>query len=84
MDFQVAAVDERIWPHTCHQLILADKLTRAFDQRDQQIEGAAAETKRFVGFQQEPLRRKETEVAERYGMPGGGAILVRRGRLGTV
>jgi hypothetical protein len=46
LELEVALIDKGVGPDTRHELFLADHLTGALDQRDQNFEGAAAEDER--------------------------------------
>lgn len=58
MDLEIAFLDKSVGPKPGHQLALADQLAGALNQREQDVQRAAAETKGFAGLQQEPLSRK--------------------------
>jgi len=50
---EIALVDDGVGPGARNQLVLADELTRAVDQGDQDVERATADTKRLVGLKQQ-------------------------------
>jgi len=52
-------------PDASYQFFLADHLASALDQKDENVEGAAAEPQRPVALKQKPLLRKEQERAKR-------------------
>src|SRR5437868_4520902 len=58
MNPQRALVDNCIGPGASYEFFLADRLAGAFDQRDQDIQRAAAETQRLPVVEQHPLRDK--------------------------
>src|SRR6266436_7545314 len=59
LDLQVRVVDEGTRPGSGFKVILADYLTRAFEQRGQDVKGTAAEAHRLVAFKQQPLCREK-------------------------
>jgi hypothetical protein len=59
LDLQIRFFDERRWPGSGNQFLLADHLARTFDQSGQDIEGAAAQSHWLVAVQQEPPRCDE-------------------------
>ena len=65
MDPEVALLDVGVGPDAGNQLVLRHQLAGPLDQHDQDIERAAAEPDRSVGFQQQLLGRKQTEKPER-------------------
>jgi hypothetical protein len=68
LDLQVRVFDEGFRPGSGFKLVLADYLTRAFDQRGKDVKGAAAEAHRLVAFKQQPLCREKPEWAEGDGL----------------
>jgi hypothetical protein len=64
MDLEIALFDESVGPGTGNELALADKFARAFDQSSQDVERAAAKTKRLVAFEQKMLSREQAKGAE--------------------
>src|ERR1043166_3300799 len=64
MDREVGRLHENIGPNASHQVLLADQLTWAFKQSDQNFERTASEGHGLVAFPQEKLRRKQTERSE--------------------
>jgi hypothetical protein len=65
LNLQIRFLDERLRPRSGYQFALADHLAGAFDQRSQDLEGAAAEPHGPIALKQEPLRRKQPERAKR-------------------
>jgi len=64
MDPQRSLIDDSIWPGTGDQLILADDLAGALDQRDEDVESPAAEAERFSVLKQHTLSRNQVERSE--------------------
>jgi hypothetical protein len=77
LNLQIRFLDERLRPGSSDQLLLADHLARAFDQRGENVKGAAAETHRFIPLEQEPLPCKKPERAKRDCISVHGAGLSR-------
>ena len=82
LDLEIAVLDEGVRPDPRHELALADQLAGALDQRDQDLQGAAAQTHRPAGLQQQPSRREQMKRAERDRAPGLGSRPV--GRRGSI
>ena len=61
MELEIAFDHEGMGPNLCDQLRLADQLAGTFDEGDQEIESATAETHGRVPFQQQPLCREQPE-----------------------
>src|SRR6516164_6228696 len=73
VDRQVGRLDNDIWPNPSHQVLLADQLTAAFKQRNQDLESPTPERYGRVALPQEKLRRKQAKWSERYfGRSGAG------------
>ena len=72
MDAEVALLDEGVGPDFPHQVVLADQLAARFDQRNQEVEGAAPEPHRLVAFDEQLPRRIEPERPEGQTVIGGG------------
>src|SRR6516225_9507012 len=73
VDRQVGRLDEDIGPNARHQLLLADQLTAAFNQSNQDLQSPTPERYGRVALPQEKLRRKQAERSERYfGRSGAG------------
>ncbi len=70
VESEVALVDDEVAPHPVDQLLLGDDAPRVIDQRDQEIQGAAAKPDRHAAAPQEPFLRGQLERAER-GLPPG-------------
>jgi len=73
LDLQVRFFHERCWPGAGNQVVLADHLARAFDQRGQDVERAAAESHPVAALEQKPLCRKKPKRAkgDRVSVHGG-------------
>src|SRR5262249_49421294 len=65
MDREVRRLDENIGPDPSHQILLADQLSTAFEQGDQDFQSATSERHRLVAFPQKELRREQAERSER-------------------
>jgi len=65
LNLQVRFFDECLRPGFGDQLLFADHLAGAFDQRGQNVKSAAAHPHRLVALEQEPLRCKEPVRAKR-------------------
>jgi hypothetical protein len=61
---EIGLLDERARPDAREEILLADNLVGALDQRDQDVERPAAEPKGRVALQQHALRRKKPERPE--------------------
>src|SRR5215469_11715645 len=73
MDREVGRLDKDIGPNPSHQVLLADQLSAAFQQSDQDFQSATSEMHRLVAFPQKELRRKQAERSERdFGRSGAG------------
>ncbi len=64
MDGEIGLDHGNAGPHARHEVLLGDQFAMTFDESDQNIEGAAAETNGFVRLQEETLRRQKAEGAE--------------------
>jgi hypothetical protein len=74
MDPESGLLDDRVRPSPRNQLLFRDRLARALDQRNQNIERAAAEAQRLPVLRKHPLRRDQTERSE------GEDFFIHRGR----
>src|SRR5215472_12804409 len=73
VDRQVGRLDKDVRPHASHQFLLAHELTSAFEQNDQDLQGATSDGQGLVTFQQEELRSKQAKRSERkFGWRGAG------------
>ena len=73
MDREVRRLDENIGPNASHQIPLADQLSAAFEQGDQDFQSATSERHRLVALTQKVLRRDQAERSERdFGRSGAG------------
>ena len=73
MDGEIGRLDEDIGPNASHQFLLADQLTGAFKQSNQDFQSATSERHRLVAFQQKKLRREQAKRSERnFGWRGAG------------
>src|SRR6516162_6902935 len=73
VDRQVGRLDEDVGPNARHQLLLADQLTAAFKQSNQDLQSATSEGHGLVALPQKKLRRKQAERPERnFGRSGAG------------
>src|SRR5258708_13540898 len=80
LHLEIAFLDEDVGPDPGHQLALADQVAGPLDQRHQNVERPAAETKRPVPLQEETLVWENVEGAERHRWRGqGDAPLTGRG-----
>ena len=61
---QVVLLDHRVGPHEFDQLALAHHASRAFGQRHQQVEGAAADARGLAADQQHSLQRPDLQARE--------------------
>jgi len=61
---KTALVDDDVRPGVRHQVALADDFARTFDQQDQDIERAAAQSKRNVSLIKKPFCSKQAKRAE--------------------
>ena len=57
-------LDDPAWPGSAQQLVLADHRPWRLNQRQQQVEGAAAEPCRLAVGEQLPAMRQDAEAAE--------------------
>src|SRR6266550_1679974 len=65
MNREVGGFNENIGPNASHQVLLADQLSVAFKQSDQDFQSAASERHGLVAFQQKELRSKQAKRSER-------------------
>ena len=63
---EIAVLDERIGPDATHQLLIAQQLTGAFNERYQDLAGAAAQVNGRVAIEKQLSRWKESEGPEGY------------------
>ena len=66
VDPEIAVLDERIGPDATHQLLIAQQLTSALNERCQDLAGAAAEVNGRVAIEKQLSRWKESEGPEGY------------------
>jgi hypothetical protein len=64
VNLEATLLDGRIGPDVRDQFVLADRLARTLDQRDQDGERTAAEPQRPVGLQQQALCRQQAGRTE--------------------
>src|SRR5215510_1465864 len=64
MDREVGRLDKDIGPNPSHQILLADQLTAAFEQSDQDLQRTASKRHGLVAFQKKELCRKQTKGSE--------------------
>ena len=80
MDPQRPVVDDRVGPGTGDQLLVGDRLAGAFDKREENVQGSAAEAQRLPVVEQHPLRGDQPERSEDEGfIIHGGTVLPARG-----
>ena len=65
MNREVGGLNENIGPNASHQILLADQLSVAFKQSNQDFQSATSERHGLVAFQQKELRSKQTKRSER-------------------
>src|SRR5215475_14498153 len=65
MDGEVGRLDKDIGPNPRHQVLLADQLTAALKQSNQDLQCATSKGHWLIAFQQKKLRRKQTKRSER-------------------
>src|SRR5437660_12276612 len=65
MNREVGGLNENVGPNASHQILLADQLSVAFKQRNQDFQSATSERHGLVAFQQEVLRSKQAKRSER-------------------
>jgi hypothetical protein len=73
VDFEIALLDDNVGPRASHELAFGDKLAGTLDQCGQDLQSTTAETNGSFTFEQELLRRKESERAERKSALGRGS-----------
>src|SRR5580704_17929483 len=61
MDFEIGFVDEDMGPGSRDQLRFAHRLARTFDEGDQEIESAIANTDGIVAFEQQSSCREQSK-----------------------
>jgi len=64
MDGKIGRLDKNIGPNASHQLLLADQLTRAFKQNNQDFQSTASQPHRLIAFQQKKLCREQAKRPE--------------------
>src|ERR1700688_336177 len=69
MNSQIGLFNEYLRPGSSNQLLLADYFTGALDQKDKNIEGAAAKPHLLVALKQKPLLCEEREWTKRDRAP---------------
>jgi hypothetical protein len=65
MNREVGGLNENIGPNASHQILLADQLSVAFKQSNQDFESATSERHGLVALQQKELRSKQAKRSER-------------------
>ena len=65
MNREVGGLNENIGPNSSHQVLLADQLSVAFKQSNQDFQSATSERHGLVAFQQKELRSKQAKRSER-------------------
>ena len=74
---QSALIDDRVGPGASDQTIFVDRLAGTFNERDQNIQCAAAEAQRVSVVEQQSLRGDQPERSKDEGFP------IHRGSVGT-
>jgi len=64
MDGQICRTDKDIWPNAVGQFLLADKLTCALNQSNQDFQCTTSQRHWLVAFQQQKLCRKQAKRPE--------------------
>jgi hypothetical protein len=64
MDREVGRLDKDIGPNPSHQVLLADQLTSAFEQSNQDLQSATPERYWLISLQEKKLRWKQAERSE--------------------
>jgi len=59
MDSQIGKPDKDIGPNAIDQFLLADQLTRTFEQDNQDFQRATSQLHRLVAFRQKKLCREQ-------------------------
>ena len=65
MNHEVGGLNENIGPNASHQILLADQLSVAFKQSNQDFQSATSERHGLVAFKQKELRSKQAKRSER-------------------
>jgi hypothetical protein len=65
MNREVGGLNENIGPNASHQILLADQLSVAFKQSNQDFQSTTSKRHGLVAFQQEELRSKQAKRSER-------------------
>src|SRR5262245_16343472 len=65
MNREVGGLDENIGPNASHQILLADHLSVALKQSNQDFQSATSERHGLVAFQQKELRSEQAKRSER-------------------
>src|SRR3954452_2837583 len=65
MNREVGGLDENVRPNASHQILLADQLSVAFKQSNQNFQSATSERHGLLAFQQKELRSKQAKRSER-------------------
>ncbi|UWU73526.1 hypothetical protein N2603_25945 [Bradyrhizobium huanghuaihaiense] len=65
MNREVGGLNENVGPNASHQILLADQLSVAFEQSNQNFQSATSERHGLVAFQQKELRSKKAKRSER-------------------
>jgi hypothetical protein len=63
---EIAVLDERIGPHAPHELLIAQQLTSAFNERYQDLAGAATQVNGRVAIEKQLSRWEESEGPKGY------------------
>src|SRR5215475_165546 len=64
MNREVGGLDENIGPNASHQILLADQLSVAFKQGNQNCQSTTSERHGLVAFKQKGLRLKQAKLSE--------------------
>ena len=71
-------LDHDLRPHLVEQFILGNEMSGAFDERDQQIEGARAQLNRCAILEQPSFIGLQLEGAEAVALKWGGSVHCQR------
>jgi len=64
MDRKVVGFDKKVRPNASHQFLLADQLTWAFKQNNQDFQSTTSDGHSLVAFQQKKLCREQAKRSE--------------------
>ena len=64
LDGQIGMPDKDIGPDAIHQFLLADQITCALEQDDQDFQSTTSEGNRLVAVQQKKFRREQAKRAK--------------------